>query len=174
MRPEDMRLRFYGDPILRMKARHVESFDAELERQAEKMFEIMYENEGLGLAGNQVGLLLRLIVLDVPLDEENRFISALANPVILERLGGEEVAEEGCLSIPEVRAEVSRFDALRVEALSLKGEKRTFEARGLLARAIQHEIDHLDGVLFIDRLSSVKRKLLEGRLKQVAQEYAAG
>ncbi len=173
MNPEDMRLRYYGDPILRQKAREVQTFDDLLQRQADRMYEVMYENDGLGLAGNQVGLLQRLIVLDVPLDEENRLRMVLVNPIILEK-SGSDTAEEGCLSIPEVRADVTRPDRLKVEALDLKGEKRTFEAEGLLARAIQHEVDHLEGVLFVDRVSPVRRKLLEGRLKQVAQEHAAG
>ena len=173
MNPDRFQLRYYGDPVLRQRAGEVQAFSDLLKRQAEKMFEIMYEHEGLGLAANQVGLLDRLIVLDVPMDDETRAVMALVNPVILER-GGDEVADEGCLSVPGIRGDVTRADHLRVEALNLKGDKVAFEAEGLLARAIQHEIDHLDGVLFVDRLSPVRRKLVEGRLKQVAQEHAAG
>jgi peptide deformylase len=87
---------------------------------------------------------------------------------------GEDISEEGCLSIPDIRADVTRPDQLVVEALNLQGEKLSFQVDGLLARAIQHEIDHLDGVLFIDRISPVRRKLLAGKLKQLAQEHAAG
>ena len=173
MNPDAFQLRIYGDPVLRRRAGEVEVFSELLKRQAEKMFEIMYEHEGVGLAANQVGLLDRLIVLDVPVDDETRAVMALVNPVIVDSRG-EEVADEGCLSVPGIRGDVTRADYLRVEAMNLKGDKVTFQADGLLARAIQHEIDHLDGVLFVDRLSPVRRKLIEGRLKQVAQEYAAG
>jgi peptide deformylase len=173
MNPGEMELRYYGDPVLRKKARDVTVFDDLLKKQAEKMFEIMYEYEGIGLAGNQVGLLHRLIVLDVPVDDERRAVLALVNPVVKERKG-EDISEEGCLSIPDIRADVTRPDQLVVEALNLQGEKLSFQVDGLLARAIQHEIDHLDGVLFIDRISPVRRKLLAGKLKQLAQEHAAG
>jgi peptide deformylase len=173
MKPEDLELRYYGDPVLRQKARNVETFDEELKKLAEKMFEIMYENDGIGLAGNQAGFLRRLIVLDVPLDDDHRAVVALVNPVILER-GGEESSEEGCLSIPDIRADVTRPETITVEAYNLQGEKLSFRAEGLLARAVQHEIDHLDGILFVDRISPVRRKLLEGKLKQLAQEHAAG
>ena len=169
---EELQLRFYGDPVLRRKAGQVDTFDASLARRAETMFEIMYENDGIGLAGNQVGLLSRLIVLDVSVDDDHRVRMALCNPRILARKG-EDVAEEGCLSIPDVRADVTRPDVLTVEAEGLDGKIIKFEADGLLARAIQHEIDHLDGVLFIDRLSAMRRKMLEGRLKEIVREHSS-
>lgn len=169
---EELQLRFYGDPVLRRKASPIDTFDAALARRAETMFEIMYEHDGIGLAGNQVGLLSRLIVLDVTTDDDNRVRMALCNPRILARKG-EDVAEEGCLSIPDVRADVTRPDVLTVEAEGLDGKTIKFEADGLLARAIQHEIDHLDGVLFIDRLSATRRKLLEGRLKEIVREHSS-
>jgi peptide deformylase len=172
MKPEELHLRLYGDPVLRQKAVDVTIFDRNLAQLAETMFEVMYENDGIGLAANQVGLLSRLIVLDVSLDDENRVRMALANPRILTR-AGEDTAEEGCLSIPDVRADVTRPDVLTVEAESLDGKTIRFEAEGLLARAIQHEIDHLDGVLFIDRISATRRKLLEGRLKEIAREASS-
>ncbi len=173
MKPEDLRLRYYGDPVLRKKAEPVDTFDDLLKAQADVMFEVMYENDGLGLAGNQVGLLRRLVVLDVPLEDDQRARLVLVNPEILSSKG-KDTAEEGCLSIPEIREDVTRPDVIRVRAKTLDGEEVTFEAGDLLARAIQHEVDHLNGVLFVDRLSSVRRKLLEGKLKQVAQDYAAG
>ncbi len=169
---EELQLRFYGDPVLRRKASPIDTFDAALARRAETMFEIMYEHDGIGLAGNQVGLLSRLIVLDVSTDDDKRVRMALCNPRILARKG-EDVAEEGCLSIPDVRADVTRPDVLTVEAEGLDGKTIKFEADGLLARAIQHEIDHLDGVLFIDRLSATRRKLLEGRLKEIVREHSS-
>jgi peptide deformylase len=171
MTPEELRLRFYGDPVLRQRAAEIDAYGPELVKLAEVMFEIMYENDGIGLAGNQVGLLQRLIVLDVTLDDDNRFRAALANPRILKK-DGEDTGEEGCLSIPDVRADVSRPDVLVVEAETLEGKTVRFEAEGLLARAVQHEIDHLDGVLFVDRIPPSRRKMLEGRLRQIAQDHA--
>lgn len=171
MKPEELRLRFYGDPVLRQRAVEIDRYDANLVRLAETMFEVMYENDGIGLAGNQVGLLERLIVIDVTLDDENRVRMALCNPRVLKK-EGEDTAEEGCLSIPDVRADVSRPDVLVVEAETLEGKTVRFEAEGLLARAVQHEIDHLDGVLFVDRILPSRRKMLEGRLRQIAQDHA--
>lgn len=172
MNPQDFRLRYYGDPVLRQRAAEITVVDDVTRKQAERMFELMYEHEGIGLAANQVGMLRRLAVFDVPLNEEKRAVLVLVNPKILGQ-EGKDVAEEGCLSIPDLRADVSRALTVRVTALNLNGEPLEFEAEGLLARAIQHEVDHLDGVLFVDRLNSVRRKLLEGRLKQIAQEYAS-
>lgn len=168
MQPGDFRLRYYGDPVLRQRARDVTVVDDLKKQQAERMFEIMYEHEGIGLAGNQVGLLERLIVLDVPIDEERRAVLVLINPKITARQG-KETSEEGCLSIPEIRADVPRALEISVNALDLNGQPVQLECQGLLARAVQHEVDHLDGILFIDRLNPVRRKLLEGRLKQLAQ-----
>lgn len=171
MNPKDFRLRYYGDPVLRQRAAEITRIDDMTRKQAERMFELMYEHEGIGLAANQVGMLRRLVVLDVPVDEEKRAVLVLVNPKLLEQTG-KEASEEGCLSIPDLRADVNRAVTVRVSAQNLDGEALEFEADGLLARAIQHEVDHLDGVLFIDRLNSVRRKLLEGRLKQIAQEFA--
>lgn len=172
MKPEELNLRIYGDPVLRQRAREVEAFDPLLAKQADKMFEVMYEHDGVGLAGNQVGLLQRLIVLDVTVDDDKRIRLALCNPKILGK-SGQDTGEEGCLSIPDIRADVTRALTLQVEAQNLQGEKLAFEASGLLARAIQHEIDHLDGILFVDRISATRRKLLEGRLRALAQERAS-
>lgn len=172
MKPEELNLRIYGDPVLRQRAREVEAFDPLLASQADKMFEVMYEHDGIGLAGNQVGLLQRLIVLDVTVDDDRRIRLALCNPKVLGK-AGQDTAEEGCLSIPDIRADVTRALSLQVEAQNLQGEKLAFEATGLLARAIQHEIDHLDGILFVDRISATRRKMLEGRLRALAQEHAS-
>lgn len=171
MKPDDFRLRYYGDPVLRQRARDLTVVDDLTKKQAERMFEIMYEHEGIGLAANQVGWLKRLIVLDVSVEDEKRAVLVLINPKVVEQKG-KEMGEEGCLSIPELRADVNRATQLRVQATDLKGELFEFECTGLLARAVQHEIDHLDGVLFIDKINAVRRKLLEGRLKQIAQEFA--
>lgn len=173
MKPGDFRLRYYGDPVLRQRAREITAVDDLRKKQAERMFEIMYEYEGIGLAANQVGLLERLVVLDVPLDDERRAVLVLINPKILAKTG-KEMGEEGCLSIPDLRADVQRATHLKVQALDLEGRPFEFECDGLLARAVQHEIDHLDGVLFVDKVNVVRRKLLEGRLRQIAEEFADG
>lgn len=173
MKPGDFRLRYYGDPVLRQRAREITAVDDLRKKQAERMFEIMYEYEGIGLAANQVGLLERLVVLDVPLDDERRAVLVLINPKILAKTG-KEMGEEGCLSIPDLRADVQRATHLKVQALDLEGQPFEFECEGLLARAVQHEIDHLDGVLFVDKVNVVRRKLLEGRLRQIAEEFADG
>lgn len=173
MKPEHFRLRYYGDPVLRQRAREITTVDDLKKKQAERMFEIMYEYEGIGLAANQVGLLERLVVLDVPIEDEQRAVLVLINPKILKKTG-KDTGEEGCLSIPDVRADVSRALQLTVQARDLSGQVFEFECDGLLARAVQHEVDHLDGVLFVDKVNVVRRKLLEGRLREIAEEFADG
>lgn len=159
-------LRYYGDPILRAKAVPVTAFTPELRDLVEGMFECMYREEGIGLAAPQVGEGLRVFVLDVPEEEAApRVRRAFVNPSIVEKTGS-ATREEGCLSIPGFRADVKRAARVVVDALDENGAPFRLEAEGLLARAIQHETDHLDGILFVDRLSAIQRKLLEGKLKR--------
>jgi peptide deformylase len=159
-------LRFYGDPVLREKAKPVAAFDASVRDLAEAMFECMYREAGLGLAAPQVGVSQRLFVIDVESGEGKRVKRAFVNPAIVVK-EGTDVAEEGCLSIPGLRADVKRAERVVVEAHDETGAPFRLEADGLLARAIQHETDHLDGILFIDRLSPIHRKLIEGKLKRI-------
>jgi peptide deformylase len=163
---EPLSLRFYGDPILRQKADPVQEFTPELLDLVRGMFECMYREEGIGLAAPQVGARMRLFVLDVGEEGVERVKRAFVNPSIEERTGS-VVGEEGCLSIPGIRADVKRAAHIKVTAQDEHGASFTLEAEGLLARAIQHETDHLDGVLFLDRLSPIQRKLLEGKLKRL-------
>ena len=159
-------LRYYGDPILRTRAEPVTSFGPELRDLVLGMYECMYRAEGIGLAAPQVGERLRVFVIDVAEEEDTpRVKRAFVNPVLVERTGT-VTGEEGCLSIPGIRSDVKRAARIVVEAFDENGEPFRFEAAGLLSRAIQHETDHLDGVLFIDRLSAIQRKLLEGKLKR--------
>jgi peptide deformylase len=159
-------LRFYGDPVLRAKAAPVSDFDPGLRDFVQGMFECMYRAEGIGLAAPQVGRGIRVFVVDVPGDEDTpRVKRAFVNPVIVEKAGS-ATAEEGCLSIPGFRADVKRAAHVVVDAHDENGVAFRVEADGLLARALQHEADHLDGVLFIDRLGALQRKLLEGKLKR--------
>ncbi len=159
-------LRFYGDPVLREKGKPVTAFTPEFRQVVEGMFECMYREAGLGLAGPQVGLSLRVFVVDVEDDEGNRVKRAFVNPVIVE-WSGTMVGEEGCLSIPGIRADLKRAAHVVVEAVDEHGAPFRVTAEGLLARALQHETDHLNGVLFVDRLSPIHRKLLEGKLKRI-------
>jgi peptide deformylase len=151
----------YGDPILRQKARPVAEITPELTQIIEDMVETMYDQVGIGLAAPQVGISLRLVVVD----DGKRSTRALINPVIVERRGS-VVAEEGCLSLPGIFGEVERSEWVRVEALGADGQAAGFEARGMQARVIQHEIDHLDGVLFIDRLPPVARDRIKKRIQK--------
>src|SRR5437773_8287950 len=152
-------VRVYGDPVLRQRAVPVTSFDDELRRLVADLRETMHAYHGVGLAANQVGVPQRVAVVDVPLDDERRVAYTLVNPEIVSRSGSES-GEEGCLSIPGIYDDVTRSLAVQVRAFDEHGQAFELSAEGYLARAIQHEIDHLDGVLFVDRLSPLKRQFL--------------
>lgn len=155
-----LQIEILGARVLREQAAPVEAVDDELRRLARDMFDTMYHAEGIGLAGPQVGVPRRILVIDVTNDDESRHVHALVNPVIVEASREQDKASEGCLSIPGLEEKVSRPVRVTVEALSLDGDPVRIEADGLFARALQHEVDHLDGVLFIDRLSPLKRGIL--------------
>ena len=161
-------VRLYGDPVLRQKALPVTEVDDSVRAMVADMRETMHAYSGVGLAANQIGVLQRVLVVDVPLDDETRARYALINPV-LDRRAGTETAEEGCLSIPGVYEDVRRAENVRVRALDEHGRPVEFVAEGYLARAVQHEVDHLDGVLFVDRLSALKRQFLRGALEAIAR-----
>jgi peptide deformylase len=159
-------LRYYGDPVLRKKAEPVEGVDPELQELIEGMFDTMYRERGIGLAAPQVGVSRRVFVVDVEGEGVERTKLALVNPRMV-RAAGSMVGEEGCLSIPGIHADVKRHAEVTFQALDENGKPLTVHAEGLLARALQHELDHLDGVLFIDRLSVIRRKLLEPKLQRL-------
>jgi len=169
---EALPLRFYGDPVLRRKAEAVPAVTDEVRALIESMFATMYTEEGVGLAAPQVGRSLRVFVVDVEDEDNPRVKQAFVNPTIVER-SGEVVGEEGCLSIPGIRADVKRYARVVVEALDADGKPFRQEAEGLLARALQHENDHLDGILFLDRLGPITRRLLEAKWKRVRPDEAA-
>jgi peptide deformylase len=148
-------VRKFGDPVLRTKARPVERFDDALRDEVKRMGELMIDALGVGLAANQVGVLNRVLVYRV---HQQAPFSALINPAIEWSGREEEILEEGCLSLPSVHVDVERPVFVRVRALDEYGEPITVEASGLEARVIQHEIDHLDGVLVLDRISRQQRK----------------
>jgi peptide deformylase len=149
------RVRKFGDPVLRTRAREVDRFDDALLNEVERMGEIMHDALGVGLASTQLGVLHRLLVYRVQPDSP---VSALVNPEVEWAGEVQEAAEEGCLSLPEVLVDVERPIHVRVKAKNEHGEEVVVEASGLEARAIQHEIDHLDGVLILDRTSREQRK----------------
>ena len=142
-------LRYEGDEILKKKSREIEVIDDRIKQLAEDMFETMYKYDGLGLAGVQVGILKRIIVIDL-YDDVSKF--ALINPEIIEKSEETVEIEEGCLSYPNQFGKVKRAIKVKVKALDLEGKKVTLEAEGLLAQALQHEIDHLNGETFKEKI----------------------
>ncbi len=166
-----LQIRLYGDPVLRARASAVTEVDDDLRCLADEMVETMRESEGVGLAANQVGDLRRILVVDFePITGEDR-AEALVNPQIIER-EGTIVLEEGCLSIPDVREEIERSATVRVTYLDRDGTSREIEAEGLLSAVLQHEIDHLDGILMTDRISPTRRALLGSALRKISREAA--
>jgi peptide deformylase len=161
-------VRIYGDPVLRERAREVTSVDGTLRQLIADMRETMHAYGGVGLAANQVGVAQRLLVVDVPVEENVRARHALINPVV-KRRSGSVSGEEGCLSVPGLWEDVTRADRLVVAALDEEGRAVELSVEGYLARAIQHEMDHLDGVLFVDRLSPLKRQFLRRTLDGLAR-----
>lgn len=153
-------LHLLGSPVLRQQSAEVPELTAEVRQFIDDLFETMDAAKGVGLAANQVGVATRIAVVGV---EDERLV--MVNPVIVSAEGRDR-AEEGCLSIPEVYGEVTRPERIVLEAVDRDGKPYRREAGGLLARAIQHEVDHLDGILFIDHLGALKRQLLVARWKK--------
>jgi peptide deformylase len=161
----------HPDPRLRVKARPVTVFDEAFQRFVDDLFETMYDAPGVGLAATQVGDPRRVAVMDCAEDKAQPEPMVIVNPEVLSP-GDRQVMEEGCLSVPGASEKVERFNRLHLRALDRHGQPFELEAEGLLAQAIQHEIDHLDGKLYIDYLSSIKRERL---LKKLAKaEKRAG
>jgi peptide deformylase len=178
----------YGDAVLRLKGRRVEKMDDRIRELAANMLETMHAANGVGLAAQQVGEALQLTVLDV-LQTEDRPSTLTLNGREIELLAAmplvlvnpkialdheTDIGTEGCLSFPEITAEIQRSVAVNVQAETLEGNPIEIEATGLLARALQHEVDHLNGILFIDRMSSVAKASLQSRLKRLRKETLRG
>ncbi|UCC65952.1 MAG: peptide deformylase [Deltaproteobacteria bacterium] len=159
----------YPDPVLRAKAKDIENIDGRVVRLAEDMAETMYAAPGVGLAAPQVGVSERLIVVDAKHSEGEKELITLINPEIVEA-EGKVIGEEGCLSLPGVNEKVTRAERVLVRGYDLKEQQRQIEAEGLLAIALQHEIDHLDGVLLFDRLSRLKREIIQRKMRKVMRE----
>ena len=178
----------YGAPVLRAKGKRIAAPDDAVRELASNMLETMHAANGVGLAAQQVGEALQLTVLDISAVEDRPSTMKLngadvdpatAMPLVLLnpqlRLRGETVSgTEGCLSFPEITAEIDRADSVLAEAETLDGDRVEIEASGLLARALQHEVDHLNGILFIDRMSSVAKASLSSRLKRLQRETQSG
>jgi peptide deformylase len=161
----------YPHPTLRHASQLLKRVDADLRRMVAEMFALMYESRGIGLAANQVDMPYRLFVLNLEgkpeaKQEEHVFI----NPVITQRQGMAE-AEEGCLSFPEIWAPVRRAEKITVTAYNLAGDQLRYELEGLYARVVQHETDHLDGVVFIDRLSEASQKSIKPALAKLERQF---
>ena len=178
----------YGDPVLRAKGKPVETIDDGIKQLAADMLETMYAARGLGLAAQQIGLALQLTVVDVapvqgnhpsamvmdgqPVDLKDWMPLVLINPK-LELAADRELASEGCLSFPDIHGDVPRSPTIKVRTRLLDGKDVEFEATGMLARAIQHEVDHLGGILYIDRMNSAAKVSLGSRLKRLQKEGLA-
>jgi peptide deformylase len=164
-------IRIYPDPVLRVKCRRVESFDAALRKLAFNMVETMHAAPGVGLAAPQVGTDLRLAVVDISVGEDPAALMVLVNPEVVRR-DGLETDVEGCLSLPGINDKVDRPLAITLRAQGLDGESFELPAADYLARAICHEVDHLDGILFTDHLRGLRRERARRQLKKLADELA--
>lgn len=162
----------YPDPRLREVAKRVEKVTPEIKKLCEDMAETMYAAPGVGLAANQVGVLLRIFVIDIAGEDEPSELRVFINPDIYEK-DGVQTWNEGCLSFPGVSEEIKRAEHVRVRALDANGKEFDLEADGLLAVAIQHENDHLDGVLMIDKLSALKKRMASRKMAKRQKDSSA-
>ena len=168
-----LEIKKYPEKILKQKAAFINNIDAHIQHLIDDMIETMYSARGVGLAANQVGIPKRLCVIDVSLKEDKKPLIALINPLIIEKEGTVE-AEEGCLCIPGYMTNIKRAERVYARGLNREGKPVEIEGTGLLARALQHEIDHLDGLLIIDRMSPIKREFFKRRYKKFVKEMKSG
>lgn len=179
-----LKLRFYGDPILRRPAVKFTEFGPEVRDIAQEMLAMMKAERGVGLAAQQAGLDKSICVISVPEDYDkddagNRMHPdvtmplVLVNPLITEKNEDIEKAEEGCLSFPGINGQIPRATRISLEFQDMQGKSRTLQLRDFLARVVQHEVDHLNGVLFIDHMSKVKRMAIKGKLRKLKEETEA-
>ncbi len=162
------------DPILREVSKPVPQVDATVRKLSADMLETMYDAPGIGLAAIQIGEPLRMLVIDLAKEGEPRDARVFINPEILTSSDERSTYEEGCLSIPEYYAEVERPASIRVRYVDADGRQQEMDADGLMATCLQHEIDHLNGVLFIDHISKLKRDMVVKKFKKIARERAPG
>ena len=159
-----LEIKKYGDPVLREKALEVDEITPKINKLIDDMIETMYASLGAGLAAPQIGISKRIIIID----GEDDGLLVLINPVLIKK-GGKVNEEEGCLSVPGIYSNVERYETVTVEGLDRNGEKIRIKKDGLMGKALQHEIDHLEGLLFIDRISKIKRQVLLKEYKKRAE-----
>ena len=162
------------DPRLKVNSKPIESVDDEVRTLMDDMLETMHSAKGIGLAAPQIGIQKRIIVVDTAHDDEKPNPLRMANPEIIEVSADDTSHEEGCLSLPEQYSEVARPSSVRVRYIDQENEIRELDADGILAVCIQHEIDHLDGVLFVDHISALKRNMILRKLMKIKKQEAAG
>ncbi len=158
------------DPLLRQVSKPVESFDVDLRKFSADMLDTMYDAPGIGLAAIQVGTPLQMLVIDLAKEDEPKAPQVYINPQVLWSSDERNIYEEGCLSIPDYYAEVERPKRVRVSYFDIEGKPQEVEADGLLATCLQHEIDHLNGILFIDYISRLKREMVVKKFKKLAKD----
>ncbi|RFC69687.1 MULTISPECIES: peptide deformylase [Mesorhizobium] len=158
------------DPILRQTSEPVGAVDSRIKTLARDMFETMYDAPGIGLAAIQIGVPLRMLVIDLAKEDEPKMPQVFINPEVVESSDARSVYEEGCLSIPDYYAEVERPASVRVRFIDGAGKEQELNADGLLATCLQHEIDHLNGVLFIDHISKLKRDMVVKKFRKLARD----
>ncbi|MDD4520101.1 MAG: peptide deformylase [Alphaproteobacteria bacterium] len=156
----------YPESVLRQKAKRIEKITPEIKQKLSDMLETMYLDDGVGLAANQVGLLERLVVIDVSHEKDDPKPLKMINPEIIKHSDETSEGEEGCLSLPDQSAVVERYDTVTVRYMDEEGMEHTIEGKGLLSVALQHELDHLEGKLFIDRISPLKRNIIIRKLRK--------
>jgi peptide deformylase len=166
-------IRLYPDPVLRKKATPVKNIDDNLRRLVDDMVDTMYAEPGVGLAAPQIGVSLRLMVTDITVGEKPDSLIVLVNPKIVSA-SGRLVEEEGCLSVPHIRAEIPRAESVEIRGWDLDQQEVSLKGRGYLARAFQHEMDHLDGILIWDRMSKIQREVLKNEWKRHQRDAARG
>lgn len=162
----------YGNPVLKKRARNVEKGEEDVKQLAEDMFETMEAASGVGLAAPQIGKSLRMFVVDgTPMEDKDMegFRKVFINPEMIEELGKEWEYEEGCLSIPHIRELITRQERLRIKYFDENWVQHEEEYKGIKARIIQHEYDHIEGILFTDKLTPFKRRLLKGKLQNISK-----
>ncbi|MBN1504464.1 MAG: peptide deformylase [Candidatus Eisenbacteria bacterium] len=161
----------YGSPVLRRRADEIEEIDESVRKLAGDMFATLERSRGVGLAAPQIGVSRRIIVLSIPQEDGSRWKAAIINPEIVRRAGTAK-SEEGCLSVPGVWEEISRSETVEVRGLDLDGKEISVKGEGILARALQHELDHLDGILIVDRIGPLKRHVLKRHLRKLEESTA--
>lgn len=165
---------FYPDPVLRLTAKKINAVTPEIRQLAADMLQTMYDANGIGLAAPQVSMSIRLVVIHIPGAEGTKKPIYLVNPVITAKSKEQCVIEEGCLSLPGISAKIKRPEFVDVSATDLDGTPFTIEAEGMLARCLQHEMDHLDGILFTDKASLAAKLSLRGELAELEEKFRTG